>query len=328
MRGIIAANPRCATRIKPYIGGDEVNSRPYQDAYRFVIDLNSVATESGLAEWPELADVVRARVKPYRDSLGSNPNNIPLKRRWWAYQAHRPELYRAADQLRRVLVCSQTTKYIAFSFLPKNVVFSQKLNVFLLDHWSNFSLLQSRAHEAWALCFGSTLGETPVYTPSDCFETFPFPEDHAMDAALEAAGEAYCNCRAVLMVRNDEGLTKIYNRFHDPNEGDDGIAQLRELHAAIDRAVLDAYGWRDLAPTCEFLLDYEIDEEESGDRKKPYRYRWPDEVQGEVLSRLLELNAERAGAEARAGAAGGGINSGRRRAAKPAPRRETRDLFS
>src|SRR5260370_18922125 len=28
--------------------------------------------------------------------------------------------------------------------------------------------------------------------------------------------------------------------------------------------------------------------------KKPYRYRWPDEVRDEVLARLLKLNAERA----------------------------------
>ena len=96
------------------------------------------------------------------------------------------------------------------------------------------------------------------------------------------------------MVRNNEGLTKTYNRFHDPDERDPDILKLRELHAAMDRAVLDAYGWNDIPTDCEFLLDYEIDEEEWGDKKKPYRYRWPDEVRDEVLARLLELNAERA----------------------------------
>ena len=105
------------------------------------------------------------------------------------------------------------------------------------------------------------------------------------------------------MVRNDEGLTKTYNRFHDPDERDPEILKLRELHAAMDRAVLDAYGWSDIPTDCEFLLDYEIDEEEWGDKKKPYRYRWPDEVRDEVLARLLELNAERAKEEARSGAA-------------------------
>jgi hypothetical protein len=70
----------------------------------------------------------------------------------------------------------------------------------------------------------------------------------------------------------------------------------------MDAAVLTAYGWTDLLPkcTCEFLLDYEDEEsesaEESGGRKKkkPWRYRWPDEVRDEVLARLLILNAERA----------------------------------
>jgi hypothetical protein len=53
------------------------------------------------------------------------------------------------------------------------------------------------------------------------------------------------------------------------------ILKLRELHAAMDRAVLDAYGWSDVPTACEFLLDYEIDEEEWGNKKKPWRYRGP-----------------------------------------------------
>lgn len=37
------------------------------------------------------------------------------------------------------------------------------------------------------------------------------------------------------MIRNNEGLTKTYNRFHDPNETSPDIQRLRELHAAMDR---------------------------------------------------------------------------------------------
>ena len=108
-----------------------------------------------------------------------------------------------------------------------------------------------------------------------------------------------------MMVRNDEGLTKTYNRFHDPNESDEDIVRLRELHDAMDRAVLDAYGWTDIQPTCEFILDHEDDEDEAPGtatrRRKPYRYRWPDVIRDEVLGRLLALNTERAAAEAVAG---------------------------
>ena len=130
------------------------------------------------------------------------------------------------------------------------------------------------------------------------------------------------------MIRNNEGLTKTYNRFHDPDEGDPEIVKLRELHAAMDCAVLDAYGWTDIPTDCEFLLDYEIDEEEWGNKKKPWRYRWPDEARDEVLARLLELNTERAKEEARSGAAATKMR-GRKPASKRAPKAlETRDLFS
>ena len=139
------------------------------------------------------------------------------------------------------------------------------------------------------------------YTPSDCFETFPFPENWETHPALEAAGKTYYDFRAELMRENNEGMTKTYNRFHDPDEHDPRIARLRELHAAMDRAVLDAYGWNDILADCEFLLDYEIDEATWGHKKKPYRYRWPDEVRDEVLARLLALNAERAAEERLAG---------------------------
>ena len=119
------------------------------------------------------------------------------------------------------------------------------------------------------------------------------------------------------MVSNNEGLTKTYNRFHDPDERDADILKLRDLHAAMDRAVLDAYGWTDIQPRCEFILDY-VDEEDDNPgkpskKKKPYRYRWPDDIRDEVLGRLLELNAQRAREEALAGAAHDKADGARKR---------------
>ncbi len=122
------------------------------------------------------------------------------------------------------------------------------------------------------------------------------------------------------MVRNDEGLTKTYNRFHDPEEGSPDILELRRLHAAMDRAVLDAYGWTDLSTDCEFLLDYEIDEETWGNKKKPLRYRWPDDVRDEVLARLLELNQQRHAAEVAAGL----HDKGRKKPSAPRPAKKAR----
>jgi hypothetical protein len=69
----------------------------------------------------------------------------------------------------------------------------------------------------------------------------------------------------------------------------------------MDRAVLDAYGWTDIRPTCDFELEWEDDEAETGRRRrKPWRYRWPEPARDEVLARLLALNAQRAEEERRA----------------------------
>ena len=315
MHSIVDENPEAAARILPYLGGSELNSSPTLSPRRHVIYLSDIDDEAALDSWPELAEVVRAKVKPYRDQLGSNPNNVPLKRRWWAYQAHRPTLYHALSHMSRTLACSQTAKYITFAFLPTNLVFSQKLNVILMDEMAAFTLLQGRTHEEWALLLGSTMKDDPVYAPSDCFETFPFPEGWNSHPALEAAGDSYYAFRADLMVRNNEGLTKTYNRFHDPHEGGSEIAQLRVMHAEMDRAVLHSYGWDDIPTACEFILDYEVDDADSARKKKPWRYRWPDEVRDEVLARLVEFNAVMAAAERRSGAAvATGRDEGRGRA--------------
>ena len=170
----------------------------------------------------------------------------------------------------------------------------------------------------WARFFGSSLGDGLRYTSSDCFETFPFPEGWEARADLEAAGQAYYEYRAALMVANDEGLTKTYNRFHDPDERDPRIARLRELHAAMDRAVLDAYGWHDVPVACAFIEENPAAEGEGAPAtgraaRRKYRYRWPDAVREEVLGRLLELNRVRAEAERLAGPGTGGPARGRGR---------------
>ena len=93
----------------------------------------------------------------------------------------------------------------------------------------------------------------------------------------------------------------LYNRFHDPDERHPDILQLRLLHAQMDRAVLDAYGWTDISTQCTFLLDYEDEEDDENtlqrQKKKPWRYRWPEEIHDEVLARLFDLNQKRAEAE-------------------------------
>jgi hypothetical protein len=333
MRRLVEKDRRNREVIFPYIGGEEVNTSPTHAHHRYVINFGERSEEECRRRWPDLMAIVEAKVKPDRLALPPKNNwNRDVAKRWWQFGADRQELRAAIAGLERVLAINcGATPHMAFAFLRAGMVFANTLAVFAFPTHAAFCALQARPHETWARFFGSSMKDDLRYTPSDCFETFPFPEGWESRPALEAAGRAYYDFRAALMVRNGEGLTKTYNRFHDPNERDPEILRLRELHAAMDRAVLDAYGWDDISTDCDFFLDYEIDEEEWGDKKKPWRYRWPDEVRDEVLARLLELNAQRAAAEARAGAAAAA--AGKKRSTKKATRRggrgvPTEDLFS
>jgi hypothetical protein len=329
MKQLLSKSPSVGEVILPYLGGADVNSSPVIQSERFVIAFGRRDLEECRRKWPDLLSIVERLVKPDRETRPKNEQQAYLASKWWQWHTDRPTLQRAITHLDRVLVCSAVTARLGFAFVPKVTVCAHVLNVFALDSFASFAAMQSRPHEEWSLFFSSSLEDRLRYTPTDCFETYPFPENWNSQQALEEAGKTYYEFRATLMVRNNEGLTKIYNRLHDPDERDREILKLRELHAAMDRVVLDAYGWNDISTHCEFLLDYEIDEEQWGDKKKPYRFRWPDQVRDEVLARLLELNSERAKEDVRSGAAAvakkGRKEKPARRVAKAS---ETEDLFS
>jgi len=328
MEELITNDPRNRERIFPYIGGEEVNDSPTHAHRRYVINFNAM-NEHDARGWPSLMDLLEARVKADRQRKSREVASWP----WWLFWRPRAELYETIFPKERVLVCARHQPHWLLAFMPSKLCFSDALIVFSLDSSASGAILQSRPHEVWARFFASSMKDDLRYTPSDCFETFPFPEGFESDPRLEEAGRSYYGFRSNLMVDNKEGLTKTYNRFHDPRERSPEIRKLRELHTAIDRAALAAYGWADIDVFCGFDLDwceaepaddasaetlerietgrffFETAEEarafaselENGGKSLGWRYRWRLEVRDEVLARLLLLNAQRAEEERRAG---------------------------
>ena len=357
----IARDSGTAERIRAYMGAEEMNQTANASHSRYVIYMEGLS-ESEIQHWPLLFARLHATVRLQR----VDSSEERLRERWWLYSRPAKDLYQASRGMSRLLAGGRAGPHICFAFQPPDTVFADTLTLFLFDKFPGFAILQARAHEVWARFFGSSFKDDPRYIPEDCFETFPFPAGFGTNAALEAAGREYYEFRAALMQELWLGLTEIYNHFHSPDDEAlarlealyrkraatpdwrtaeavpadrspltlyatpaaalTAVLRLRALHAAMDTAVLTAYGWTDLIPkcTCEFLLDYEDEEsdaEESAGRKKkkPWRYRWPDEVRDEVLARLLKLNAERAEEERLAGvtAAISGTPKPKKQRAKP-----------
>ncbi len=293
---MVVEDPACATIIDPYMTGEDFNQTPRQVGSRWIINFGDMG-QTIAASFSSAYSRVERLVKPARSSVAQRDR----RELWWLYATRMPEVRAFLVENSRCLAVAQLSKHLAFAFVERGTVFSNTLLLILLRQHAGFAVLQSGAHAVWVTTWASRMRTDVRYTSTDCFETFPFPPDWQTSPALEAAGQTYYDFRAALMIRHNEGLTKTYNRFHDPHERTPDILQLRDLHAAMDRAVLDAYGWTDIPTACDFFLDYEIDEETWGDKKKPYRYRWPDAVRDEVLARLLDLNQKRHQDEVAAG---------------------------
>lgn len=173
------------------------------------------------------------------------------------------------------------------SFSPQNYVFNEMLVVFSLEEYCYLTLLQSSIHDSWAWQNCSTLGLGLRYSPTDCVETFPFPDQ---TDSLETIGEQYYHHRQSTTQTRQEGLTKTYNRFHDPTDTSLDIVKLRQLHTEMDHAVAAAYGWTDLTLNHDFY-----------DTPQGTRYTLHPTARQHILDRLLALNHQRYAEEVKQG---------------------------
>ena len=254
-------NPTLNEVILPTLNGQEINSHPANEGNRWIIFFRDWPLEKATT-YTEAIEKLIASVKPEREKQ----NDQRAKALWWQFKRPTMEIYRKISGTNRCFVTAVTTKHLNFVAVDTNMILLKTLKVFTSDRWDLFTIIQSMIHEVWARKYSGALGSTLRYSPSDCFETFPFPKGlwQTPSPALAELGEHYHEHRRVLMLRLWLGLTDIYNLFHNrdltpaivakvskkPAEaetGYQGILELRKLHRDLDQAVLAAYGWTDMA---------------------------------------------------------------------------------
>lgn len=289
MHDILRDNPDSRPFIKVYAGGAQVNNQPVFQPERYIIDFGEMSSDDA-SRHEKLWEIVEAKVKPERSKL----DPVRYRRRaleWWKHSSTNPQMYEAIDRHPRVLVANRAAaKFLTFSFLPPGCVYADSLYVFSDHSYSHFAVVQSRIHELWARMFGTSLEDRLCYTGTSCYENFPFPE---FTSALEDAGKKFDEARSAAMASLSLGLTPLGNRLNSHEDNSPVILSLRELHAAMDKEVLEAYGWNDITPAYEFSGDYENDDGSPGS----VRLNFTEEVRDEILRRLLALHAERLNAE-------------------------------
>lgn len=291
---LIEQNPRHAECLFPYLNGEDLNSHPTQQPSRWVICFHDWDLERA-RQYPELLKIVEERVKPERERL-TGPGDRRNREYWWQFGAYRTGLRQSTHSLCRVLIRSRVSELHSVVFVPKGLVYSEQTIVFAFDDDYHFALLQSTVHETWLRKQASSLRTDIRYTPTDCFDTFPFPPAEYAAPNLDAllaqppfaraaqVGAEYHEHRRQVMLARQLGLTKTYNLFHNPQCQDDDIQRLRALHVEMDNAILACYGWQDLD------LRHDFYQNERGQ----VRFMPSAEARRELIARLMALNEKMA----------------------------------
>ncbi|AFR49095.1 Eco57I restriction-modification methylase domain-containing protein [Gordonia sp. KTR9] len=270
--------------VQLYLGADDLVTRPDRSASRWVINFHDwpieQAREFGVFKIVE--QEVRAERQRKKED-GSFVLRKPLPQRWWQYADKRPALYKALEQVDEAVVIPRVSKVFLPVLASAKQVIADSCVVFPTASRSLFALLSSAVHQVWVMTYSSTLGATIRYTPSDVFETFPFP---GSIGELEVVGRALNSVRSDIMTRRQIGITGLYNLVNDYRiDSDAEIERLRAAHVSVDRAVTKAYGW-----------DIELDHGFHTYRQME-RWTMSPTARVEILDRLVELNHERARAE-------------------------------
>jgi type II restriction/modification system DNA methylase subunit YeeA len=247
--------------VRPWVNGLDITGRARG---MWIIDFGVGMSEAEAALYEAPFEYVRQKVRPERLANA----RAAYAERWWLHVEPRSGMRAALRGLSRYIATTRVSKHRLFTWLDHRTLPDSAVIAFARDDDYAFGVLQSRPHEVWARAMGTQLREVQSgfrYTPTTCFETFPFPdpESDQRDRVGEAARhlvelrDGWLNPPGAEPAELEKRtLTNLYNQRP---------TWLANANGELDAAVLESYGW-------------------------------PAELPNEaVLERLLALNLERAG---------------------------------
>jgi len=276
---LIERDPKSEEVIFPLFNGRDINNLPTLSPHRWAINFGQME-ENEARLYPAAFERLEELVKPYRDALTGQIH----ERCFWKYWDYRKKLVEQYETHDFILASPVVTKYVNFRMVPTGNIYNHKVKLYYFYSWREFSILQSTIHQEWAHWRCATLGgSTFSYSTSAALETWPMLEAPNTENTqeLEECGRNYHELRNQIMMENDEGLTGVYNKLHDPEMVNDEITTLRVMHRKMDHLVLEEYGWSD--------INLEYDYREFGNA---IRFTISKENKAELIKRLVNLNGE------------------------------------
>lgn len=270
----------------------------------WTLDFADVSSIEDASRYEQPFEYVKNFISPVREN---NPRQTNIK--WWQYERPRIEMRKALSGLARFISTPGVSKHRIFVWRGPEVLCNQGTLVFGSAEDYFCGILHSRLHEVWARSQGTQVRERESgfrYTPTTCFETFPFPQPTPEQTqAISEAARSLDDLRRNWLNPPEWTTEKIlefpgsvdgpWARYvHDAN--DQGIGTVRyprivpkgdkEAEQLAKRTLTDLYNER---PTWLDLAHRKLDEAVFT------AYGWEASISAdEILSRLLALNQGRA----------------------------------
>ena len=274
--------------LKPWINGLDVTRRPRD---MWIVDLGWEMSEDEAALYEKPFAHVRERVFPERQKN----RREAYKKFWWRHVEARQGMHAALGNLSGYIATPTVAKHRLFVKAALPTLPDHQLIAIARDDDTTFGILHSRFHELWSLRMGTSLEDRPRYTPTTCFETFPFPEgltpnipaaryaDHPRAKAIAAAASRLNELRENWLNPPD-----LVRRVPEAVEGyPDRILPVDDKAAAIlkKRTLTNLYNERPA------WLDHA---HRDLDAVVAAAYYWPADLSDDtVLERLFQLNQAR-----------------------------------
>jgi hypothetical protein len=292
--------------LRPWINGEEITDRWRGN---WIIDFTTVRTEADASGYESPFEQVKEAVVAARKGYKTGG------KLFWKFERPRPAMRLAFANCGRFLARSMVGKHQFYRWLNTDFLTANLVIAFSRQDDLFFGQLHSRIHGLWALAQGTQLREKESgfrYTPTTCFETFPFPRPTpAQEAAIAAAAkelnalrERWLNPPEWTQTRTLEfpgSIAGPWARYLDPStinpQRSTGLVRYPRLEprnadcaAKLKKRTLtnlynERPAWLDLAHK---RLDAAV----------AAAYGWPADLTDEqILERLLALNLERAAEE-------------------------------
>ncbi len=157
--------------LRPYLNGQDINRRT---RWQWTIDFGAESQQETAAQYELPFQFLDKTARPIR----AKNRREAYARNWWIYAESRPAMREALRGKNHFLATCMVAKHRIFTWLDSVCLPANVVIVFGRADDFFFGVLNSRLHLLWADSQGTQLREKESgsrYTPTTCFETFPFP---------------------------------------------------------------------------------------------------------------------------------------------------------